>query len=272
VISEYDMMEPFYFGNSARSLFGIYHPPQLEKARNVGVILCYPMGEDYIRSHRAFVRLAMLLSSAGFHTLRFDYYGCGDSEGDSDQGEIRQWLADISTAVEELKGGSDLNQICLAGLRLGGNLAMLAGAERGDIDGIVLWNPVINGRKYIEELTTLHQEKIRNFFPGVKSFSEGESYREALGFPLPDSMLKDLEKLDLYAIRQKPASKILFIESSDVSEDGRFREHLNSIGVSLRYKHIPGFEPWIERDDWGQGMVPIKVLQFVVSWISEMFP
>jgi pimeloyl-ACP methyl ester carboxylesterase len=266
------MIEPFYFGNSAKSLFGIYHPPKLGIARHAGVILCYPMGEEYIRSHRAFVRLAMHLSSAGFHTLRFDYYGCGDSEGDSDQGEIRQWLDDISTAIEELKGGSDVNQICLVGLRLGGSLALLAGAERGDIDGLVLWNPITSGRKYVEELITAYQGKARNFFPGLECRSREEGYKEALGFPLPDSMLKDLEKLDLFAIRQKPANKILFIESSDVSDDRRFREHLEGIGVSLRYKRIPGFEPWIARDDWGQGMVPIKVLQFVLSWISGMFP
>ena len=266
------MIEPFYFGNSVQSLFGVYHPPKIGIARDVGVILCYPTGEDYIRSHRAFVRLAALLSSAGFHTLRFDYYGCGDSGGDSDQGGIRQWLDDISTAIEELKSGSDANQICLVGLRLGASLAMMAGAERDDVDGLVLWNPIISGRKYVQELITAYQEKARKFFPGLECRSKGEGYGEALGFPLPDSMLKDLEKLDLFATQLKVAHKILFIESSDASEDIRFREHMKGIGVSLRYKRIPGFEPWVERDNWGQGMVPMKILQFVVSWISGMCP
>ena len=83
-------MEPFYFGKSPRALFGVYHPPKAGMTRKTGVVLCYPMGHEYVYSHRAFLRLAMLLSSAGFHVLRFDFYGCGDSEGDCKEGKIRQ--------------------------------------------------------------------------------------------------------------------------------------------------------------------------------------
>jgi len=43
--------------------------------------------------------VAIHLANVGFHVLRFDYYGCGDSSGDSEQGEIRQWLIDILTAL-----------------------------------------------------------------------------------------------------------------------------------------------------------------------------
>jgi len=51
-------MEPFYFRQPSRPLFGVYHPAQPGKSRNVGVVLCHPMGQEYVRSHRSLLQLA----------------------------------------------------------------------------------------------------------------------------------------------------------------------------------------------------------------------
>ena len=48
-------------------------------ARQSAIVLCQPLGHGYLRAHRAFRNLAVSLASQGFHVLRFDYYGCGDS-------------------------------------------------------------------------------------------------------------------------------------------------------------------------------------------------
>ena len=151
-------MEPFFFRKTAKPLLGIYHPPQISTVRNVGVILCYPMGQEYIRSYRSLQKLAGLLSSVGIHVLRFDYYGCGDSDGDGTQSSIQQWIDDILTAVNELKEGCGLEKVCLVGLRLGAALAIIAGTRRADIDSIILWDPVIDGKRYLEESTSLHNK------------------------------------------------------------------------------------------------------------------
>jgi len=37
---------------------------------------------------------------------------------------------------------------------------MMVGTERDDITGMVLWDPIVNGRAYIQELTTLHREML----------------------------------------------------------------------------------------------------------------
>ena len=146
-------LEPFYFGTLEKPLFGCYHAPPLGPARDSGVVLCYPFIQEYMRSHRAFRQLATQLCNLGFPVLRFDFFGHGDSSGDSEQGEIRQWLNDISSAVGEIRERSRCAKVCLVGLRFGGTLSMMVGAERGDIDGMVLWDPVVSGTDYIEELT-----------------------------------------------------------------------------------------------------------------------
>lgn len=79
-------MEPFYFGTPDEPLFGIYHPPVSEPVRDVGVLLCYPIGHEYIVSHRFYRQLSIRLAEAGFHVLRFDYYASGDSGGECELG------------------------------------------------------------------------------------------------------------------------------------------------------------------------------------------
>lgn len=230
------------------------------------------MGEEYIRFHRAYRQLAFRLSNVGFPALRFDFYGCGDSGGDCEQGEIRQWLTDISTAVGEIRRRCGVVKVCLVGLRLGGTLSMMVGAERGDIDGMVLWDPVVSGRAHIAELTALHQGMLQCAHVKLKRRMTGEKHTEILGFPLTDSMLTDLENIDLLAIQQKPANNILVIESNEKAGQKRLREHLKSMDVHVAYQHLPSPQIWVWIEDFGKVLVPHRILQSVVSWISEMYP
>lgn len=265
-------MEPFYFRKSSKPLFGIYHSPQFGMIHNVGVVLCYPMGQEYIRSHRSLLQLAKLLSSAGFHVLRFDYYSCGDSDGDCNQGSIKQWVADISTAVDELNGGCDLERVCLVGLRLGAALAMIAGIKRGDIDSIVLWDPVVDGTTYLEELTHLHDEWLQRSFAKPQLCPLGQKVREILGFPITDSMVEELVKMNLLTLEQKPANNIFIIESDKVTENKWLREHLKGINVEPSYEYVPTPKIWIKKNNGdNKGLVPTPTLKSVVTWISEVY-
>jgi pimeloyl-ACP methyl ester carboxylesterase len=266
------MIEPFYFGKEPKLLLGIYHPPCVIRPCDVGVILCYPMGQEYIRSHRTFLRLAGLLSSAGFHVLRFDFYGCGDSTGNCDQASIGQWVADISTAVDELRNGCDVRQICLAGLRLGASLATMAGAQRGDVDGMILWNPIVKGSTYLKQLKGLHNEWLRGSFAKSQSRLRTEQHREILGFVLAESVEEELERLDLLALQQKPAKNILLIESGKTADHKQLKEHLHNTNVHLCHKYVPSPEVWIKKNgEYDKGLVPLQVLQLIVSWMCEIF-
>jgi alpha/beta superfamily hydrolase len=265
-------MEPFYFGEPAKLLFGIYHPPKNGISCDVGVVLCYPMGQEYIRSHRSFVRLAEFLSSAGFHVLRFDYYGCGDSGGDCYQGSIRQWVDDISTAVNELNSGYDLERICLVGLRLGGALAMMAGINRGDIDSIVIWDPVINGAMYLSELIRLHNEWLRGSFAKTQLNHKHEDHCEVLGFPMTDSMEEGLTDINLLTLKRKPANNVFIVTSNEVMESKLLGEHLERILAKPNYQYISAPKVWIKNDDGtGKGLVPIPIMKSIITWISKVY-
>lgn len=265
-------MKPFYFGSQEKPLFGCYHAPQAGPTRVCGVVFCHSMGDEYIRFHRAYRQLAIHLSNVGFPVLRFDFYGCGDSSGGCEQGQLRQWLTDISTAIDEIRRRCGLTKVCLVGLRLGGSLAMLAGAARGDIDGTVLWDPVVSGGAYLQELVALHQDMLRVAHVKLEPRTTDGEHTEILGFPLTDYMLTDLENLDLLSTYQKSVNNILVIQSNEKADQGRFLEYLKSIGVHAEYQRLPSPQFWIWMEDFARVLVPQQILQSIVSWISERYP
>jgi len=266
-----ESMEPFYFGESGKLLFGCYHAPEAESRRDCGVVLCYPIGHEYMQFHRAYRQLALHLSRVGFAVLRFDFLGCGDSAGNGEEARIHQWLSDISTAISEMKRRSHVAEFCLVGLRLGGTLSMMVGAERTDISGMVLWDPVLRGTAYVEKLTTLHQKMLRLAHVIEKDEAKREKPSEILGFPYRESLLVDIENLDLLSIGAKPAENILVIQSDEETDQRPLMKNLESLGARVDSLHHPAPQIWIWIEDFGKVVVPYQILQFVVSWMCEAY-
>lgn len=266
-------MEPFYFGEPEHALFGVYHPPMVGPVRGTGVVLCHPMGQEYMRAHRALLRLAILLAGAGFHVMRFDLSGCGDSWGDCSQWRISRWVDDIALAVGELQSGCDATSICLMGLRLGGTVSMMAGANRDDVDGIVLWDPVVDGRSYRKEIVASHDEWLRGSFAEPKPNAVGVPAAEVLGFPLTEAMVEELDKVDLLSLRQSPGRKMYLVECEETAGCQELAAHLRGSGCTVSYDHVASPKVWTKNEgDMEKGLVPSEILEAVLSWISRSLP
>src|SRR5262245_18794118 len=106
-------MTAFYFTRDDRPLYGFYHAPRAGASRAAAVVICQPIGHEYIRCHRALRILGDHLAQSGFPVLRFDYYGCGDSTGDFPDGDLREWQADIAAAVRECRARSGLGRVAV---------------------------------------------------------------------------------------------------------------------------------------------------------------
>lgn len=141
---------PYYFGSSGRRLFGCYHPPVVPGGA-LGVVLCNPLGREYIAAHRAVRLLARTLAERGIHALRFDYYGTGDSDGSETDVGMDSCVFDVGAAVEELAEVSGVANLGLVGIRAGAEVAVRASRTRGEITRLVLWDPVTHsGQPFAE--------------------------------------------------------------------------------------------------------------------------
>lgn len=258
-------MKPFFFGESSAPLYGVYHAPMVSPAQSEAILLCAPFGQEYMRSHRAYRQLALLLAKKGHPVLRFDYRGTGDSGLELDEVNTEHWIEDILGAADELKHLSQASNICIVGLRTGallGTEAIKRHAEELAVDRLVLWDPVISGRAYEEEIMST----IGQIGPSPTNCLDENQTLHYNGFPLTKLFREAMNQYDLK--REIPKVKrILHVVASESNESKKLKALWESDSAyQFSVKECPG--NWNFVDEFGGILLPQPVIQEIVNWIT----
>lgn len=260
---------PFFFGRAGDALYGLHYAPERTTHRDVGVLLCYPMGHEYVVVHRAYRHLSMRLAERGFHVMRFDYHATGDSSGECDEGTPDRWTRDIATAIGELRARARCRKITLVGCRLGATLCAVLGAERGDIEHLVLWDPVVNGAEHIAEISDRHTDMLRRTQVVAGPRSAAVAERELLGFAISEVAIEQVGAIDLLTLSEPPAAHVLLIESRTAEATTLLRERLGALGSACERELVPQPTAWTWIEDPGTVLVPNQLVGSIVRWVSE---
>lgn len=135
-------MIPMLIGDSARPLHAVLTAASGKRQRRAAVF-CAPFGAEYVRSHRTARLLAQRLANAGIDTLRFDYYGTGDSSGEDHEFSADAAVEDALVAIDEARDLGKARHVTLVGLRDGARVALQAATRARAVDRLVLWDPVV---------------------------------------------------------------------------------------------------------------------------------
>jgi pimeloyl-ACP methyl ester carboxylesterase len=241
-------MEPLVFGSSERPLFGMYHPGSERGFFTRGVVLAYPLGNEYFSAYSSFRQLALQLSQAGRPILRFDYYGTGDSAGETGEGDVRQWCDDLRSAIEELRATARVEVVDLVGLRLGASIAALVASEE-PVERIVLWEPVVHGRTYLDELQEAQARFLEISSSRPRGAAAGGASFEAVGFPVSPELERSIEDLTLLTLDQAPSQALVLAREDDRSAT-LLEAHLRSLGCATARREVCGPRLW----DWERGI------------------
>jgi len=253
---------PHFFREGPRQLYACLHLPAAASAKTKTVLICNATGHEYERCHRAMRKLSSEIARTGNHAMRFDYFGTGDSAGKCVEISLKQWREDIDDAIDDCKILSGSERICIVGLRLGATLAAQAAAKRKDIDGLVLYAPVIDGNALLAEWE--HEQA--KFDRDHGHYRHANNRNEILGFPITKAFRAELTNgLAL----PKPSSSLrrVLVIAEDVEENGAkmIEDILESSGAKVSI--VPANEAAIWRREPNEANVPFKLLRHIVQWL-----
>lgn len=219
-----------WFGPAGRPLLGWLScaPDRMSVS---GVVVLPPVAYAYWCSHRTLRVLAETLVERGHTVLRVDYDGTGDSAGDQwDPDRVRLWRDSARAAAGELRS-LGCERIVVVGAKLGGTFALLDGQSLG-ADRIVVWAPVLSGRRYVRELRLLSKP-----VPEAEDPLDPPGTIVAQGSVLSAQTLADLGRLAITKLTAPPAPEILVVgDRASGGDDGV--EHLRSLGADVRHVQL----------------------------------
>lgn len=196
--------EALFTDGPAGRLFVVHHPPAEAGAQCV--VIVPPFAEEMNKCRRQVALTARALRERGVATLIGDLSGTGDSDGAFGEATVERWCDDLDAivAVARERGYRD---ITLLSLRAGA-LLTAAWLARGSLDprGIVLWQPVVQGKLYVNQFLRLRTAA------GMMAGGKGESVTalrerlaggeavEVAGYRLSPALIAGLDALNLASL------------------------------------------------------------------------
>ncbi|HSR69055.1 MAG TPA: alpha/beta fold hydrolase [Acidobacteriota bacterium] len=175
-------------------LSGILHRPS-ESRGCVILSHCFTCNKNY----KILVRLSRALAQAGIASLRFDFAGLGDSEGEFEETTISSDSHDLEQAVRwAVKEG--MGPVVLAGHSMGGTISIVTAGRLPEVAGLAVIGTTSDPGNIYRLLPGLDPAR-RPPENSVDVTIAGRSY------PISQEFLRDLEGLSLtgtLASYQKP--------------------------------------------------------------------
>ncbi|MBS0558372.1 MAG: alpha/beta hydrolase [Proteobacteria bacterium] len=142
--------EPFWAGSPQRPLYAALHG--VAAPAPLGIVLAPPLLAEQPRSRRLLMQIAEELAAKGLPCLRFDYFGTGDSAGAGTAHDVAAMHTDFDTVVAALRERAGVARVAVIAWRGAALVAADWSARDGNIDALVLWEPVTDGAAWLAEL------------------------------------------------------------------------------------------------------------------------
>lgn len=184
------------------ALLGIINQP--ENCAETAVLIVVGGPQYRVGSHRQFVQLARGLGEQGIASMRFDYRGMGDSEGDKKA--FDNICEDIDVACHTLLEKTGCKNIAIWGLCDAASAAMIYAPKNPNLVGLVLLNPWLRNEQSMGKTMLKHYYLKRLFSKGFWAKMLGgkvnlfSSISDAKGF-VKDSVSTQEQELDTYQDR-----------------------------------------------------------------------
>jgi len=240
-------------------LYGMLHVPEGQQPFPA-LALFHGFGGTRIEPHRLFVKASRLLAREGIASLRLDFRGSGDSEGDFRSMTLSGEIQDAKAALTFLRSQSQVNpdRLGVLGLIMGGYVAAAVAAQDPTLKALVLWAASARGSSYFPFYHHLSGKNRKEWETnGERDFGGNLLSAEFLqdGATLPDP---------LPLLQNFPGKALILHGEKDATvptEEAQIFK--NALGEKGTLQLIKGADHTFNKSSWES-----ELLETTVSWVK----
>lgn len=236
------------------TLRGMLHVPDGAAGKLPVVCIFHGFTGNKMEPHFIFVKLSRMLEARGIASVRFDFGGSGESDGDFKDMTISNELEDAKSILNYVKTLDfvDKNNIGILGLSMGGAIgSMLAGECKEDIRALCLWAPAGNMAELIQRDRTEEDLKLLR----------KTGYWDLGGLALGTSFLDDVLSLDIYE-KAAPYDKNVLLLHGDKDSAvplSTSEKYLEIYETKAVLHVIEGADHTFNRLDWEEEVIDYSI-------------
>ena len=213
--------------------------PEHESKKDVAVLCLPSITEELNFSRAVLAKQCQQLAANGFPSYIMDYYGSGDSEGEFEQANAQDWLADIISVGQWLVARG-VKRIILLGVRVG---ALLVAANQNQLHQALpivahlLWKPITSGKLFVSQIIRIKQANQMMANTGEKVNWRNEilagNDTEIAGYVVSKPFVEQLEALSFSPETewQAPTYWLELAGSNITPATKRFTENVSNVKV-----------------------------------------
>lgn len=242
-------------------LRGVVHIPEGISGKVPLVCMFHGFKGNKEEKHFMFVKMSRLFEKKGIASLRFDFSGSGESDGEFVDMTILTELHESKTILDYAKGLDfvDIENIGVLGLSMGGAVAsILAGDCNEDVKALCLWAPAGNMQEIVDGFKTNQNIGVltkRGFF-------------DLDGFSIGKEFVKALEKIDIFKRASNYEKNVLLIHGNcdEMVSFNTSERYLDIYGEKSFLHPVEGSDHTFNKKEWED-----EVLECTVEFFKNEF-
>ena len=242
--------------------FALYHP----SFGDTGYVICGAWGFAELCSRKFLRILADELAETGFPVLRIDYPGtCNMLDPKPDSG-LDGWIQTAVDAAKRLQEISGCRRVLFFGLNIGSTVALMASQALGNVEGVILADPVFSGRRFIRELQLHAQMTVEGLGVALSGKTGDTGFS---GFKMTEKLQADLKAINVGKLELTSSPHCLVLMRTGDSNDIEMVDTIEAKGCQVEREIFNNYAELMATP--ATSIISNKVIADIIAWSQTHF-